>query len=254
MDEAEQQLTGGNVTQDVVRVGYTVRRPAGLWTPSVHAFLSHLRDQGFDGAPRSLGIDDQGRHVVEWIEGDLTHPYRELSNSSPSLEDVGRLVRRFHDAASSFIPSTDASWNVVIEPDERTLIVHHDLAAWNFVHGSGRAAFIDWDLAAPGSRLWDLAWATHSFAGLATGADLQVVGEKLRRFVEGYGLGGEDRRRVVDLLPRRYQAMYDLLEGGHRDGVEPWGRLWTEGHGRTWEAIVDVATGAREQLLEAVAG
>ena len=32
----EQPLTGGNVAAGVVRVGDTVRRPSGPWTPAVH--------------------------------------------------------------------------------------------------------------------------------------------------------------------------------------------------------------------------
>ncbi|WP_199565450.1 hypothetical protein [Spongiactinospora rosea] len=57
MDSIE--LTGGNVSQGVVRVGDTVHRPAGLWTPAVHALLSHLHSAGFEGAPRPLGIDER---------------------------------------------------------------------------------------------------------------------------------------------------------------------------------------------------
>ncbi|MFI2076838.1 MULTISPECIES: hypothetical protein [Streptomyces] len=34
---AAQPLPGGNVSAGVVRIGDTVRRPAGPWTPAVHA-------------------------------------------------------------------------------------------------------------------------------------------------------------------------------------------------------------------------
>ena len=49
----EEQLEGGNVG-GAVRVGDTVRRSAGPWTPAVHALLAHLADKGFTGAPRPL--------------------------------------------------------------------------------------------------------------------------------------------------------------------------------------------------------
>ncbi|MDQ1617918.1 MAG: hypothetical protein QOE19_487, partial [Actinomycetota bacterium] len=68
--EPEQALTGGNVTTGLVRIGDTVRRPAGSWTPAIHALLVHLHDAGFPHAPRSFGLDDEGRHVVEFIPGD----------------------------------------------------------------------------------------------------------------------------------------------------------------------------------------
>src|SRR3712207_8027153 len=48
----------------VVRVGDTVRRPAGRWTPAVHALLAHLHEAGFRAAPRPLGLDERGREVL----------------------------------------------------------------------------------------------------------------------------------------------------------------------------------------------
>jgi hypothetical protein len=44
-------LAGGNMSGGVVRVGDTVRRPAGPWTPAVRALLTHLHEAGFRGAP-----------------------------------------------------------------------------------------------------------------------------------------------------------------------------------------------------------
>ena len=49
----EHVLTGGNVSAGVVRVGDTVRKPAGPHTAAVEAFLSYLNAAGFSGAPRS---------------------------------------------------------------------------------------------------------------------------------------------------------------------------------------------------------
>lgn len=217
----EVPLGGGNVTAGLVRVGDTVRRPARPWTPAVHALLVHLHDVGFDGAPRSLGLDDRGRHVVEWVEGRVTHPYE----PGPSLVSVGRLVRRLHDATAGFVPPADAAWGTVIPPDGDDLVVHHDLASWNLVHGAGRVVLIDWDVAGPGTRLWDLAWPALSFA------DLAPVG--IRALADGYDLDERGRRRLVGLLARRAEGMAHLL----RTGSEPWAALAASGHLATWEAI-----------------
>ena len=99
IDEIEQPLLGGNVTNGVVRVGNTVRRPAGAWTPAVHALLEHLTAVGFSGSPRSFGVDEDGRHVVEWIEGQTTNPYELLSAHSPSPHNIGKLIREFEFCA-----------------------------------------------------------------------------------------------------------------------------------------------------------
>jgi hypothetical protein len=50
----EEPMTGGNVSDGVVRVGDTVRKPAGPHTAAVEAFLSYLNAAGFAGAPRTL--------------------------------------------------------------------------------------------------------------------------------------------------------------------------------------------------------
>ena len=67
-DEREVPFADGNVSS-VVRVGDTVRRGTGPWTPTVHALLRHLERVGFEGAPRVLGIDERGREVLSFVPG-----------------------------------------------------------------------------------------------------------------------------------------------------------------------------------------
>jgi len=72
--DEEVVLTGGNMTA-VVRVGNTVRRGAGPWTPTIHAFMRHLRSSGFETVPEPLGIDDRGREIISFLPGaPLTYP------------------------------------------------------------------------------------------------------------------------------------------------------------------------------------
>ena len=56
------RLPGGNVAP-VYRVGDTVRRSTGPWTPVVHALLRHLERVGFEHAPRVLCVDGDGRQA-----------------------------------------------------------------------------------------------------------------------------------------------------------------------------------------------
>jgi hypothetical protein len=62
-------LQGGDLNV-VVQIGDTVRRPVGPWSFAVHALLRHFEAVGFDGAPRFLGIDDEGREILSYVEGD----------------------------------------------------------------------------------------------------------------------------------------------------------------------------------------
>jgi len=65
----ELPLSGGRLTAGVVRVGDTVRRPTGPHSAFVHALLMHLEAVGFAGAPRLLGMDDQGREILSYLAG-----------------------------------------------------------------------------------------------------------------------------------------------------------------------------------------
>lgn len=74
---AEEPLVGGNVTS-VTRVGDTVRRSVGPWTPAVHELRTYLEALRFRYAPRVLGrcagsrgrqLHPQGRPSVQPIPG-----------------------------------------------------------------------------------------------------------------------------------------------------------------------------------------
>lgn len=86
-----------------VRVGDTVRRAAGTERASVSDLLLHLEAVGFEGAPRYLGIDDEGREILSWIEGDVPlPPYPRWAMTDRALADLGAPVRRLHEATATF--------------------------------------------------------------------------------------------------------------------------------------------------------
>jgi hypothetical protein len=68
-DDHESELAGGASGVRVVRVSETVRRPLHRNSAFVHAVLLHLEAVGFEGAPRFLGIDEEGREILSYVEG-----------------------------------------------------------------------------------------------------------------------------------------------------------------------------------------
>lgn len=202
--------------------------------------MSHLNDVGYEGAPRSLGFDLQGRHVVEYIEGHVSMPFH-VSDLNAAMQRIGRLLRDLHDASAEYVPPDGAVWNVVIPPDRCDLVVHHDAAPWNLVLGTDRWAFIDWDTAAPGSRLWDLSYAAHGFIPLAPDTAPEMAGRLLSSLADGYGLSGEHRVALAEMLAPRIWSMHRLLEQGHTDRIEPWAKLWSDGHGSLWRTDAEYA-------------
>lgn len=208
-------LEGGN-TSPVVRVGDTVRRQAGPWTPSVHALLRHLERAGFDGAPRALGFDGQGREILSFLPGEVGHyPGSEAVWSDDTLERVARLLRRLHDLTSALPQLITTPWRYPHpDPSRHEVVCHNDVAPYNTVFVAGRAtALIDWDFAGPGPRIWDVAHAVYRFAPL-THPDARAAyplpegwseESRLRRFCDAYGLA--DRSELVGTIVDRVGAM-----------------------------------------------
>jgi Phosphotransferase enzyme family len=241
MTPEEELLTGGNVAGRVVRIGATVRKPAGPATPAVSALLGHLAAAGFDGSPRDLGLDPEGRQVLEFIPGPVAHDLPPLTIDG--LHRVGRLIRRLHDTARSFRPPPGAQWDVAIPPDRRDLICHHDLAPWNLVCGPDRWVFIDWDGAGPGSRLWDLGYAVAGFVPLAPGGDPGADGPRMRALADGYGWTPSSAATCLPRRPSTPAACTSCC--GHRPSPGP-----SRGPGCTPRATA--ITGARPPTTSAV--
>jgi len=257
MTGTEIPLSGGNMSGGVVRVGDTVRRPAGPWTPAVHALLTHLHAAGFDGAPRPLGIDERGREILTFVPGTVAWPGNvHLLDGDGQLRRATRLIRDFHDAVARFTPPPGARWQVLIPADGDEIIAHHDLAPWNLVIGDRQWAFIDWDTAAPGTRLWDLAYAVHGFVPLTANPAWQRgdASHRLRLITDTYGLTEQQRLDIIPLLARRTRAMYEFLAQQAARGTQPWTRLWHEGHGDAWQADTSYITQREPQWRQALLG
>lgn len=248
----EHVLHGGNVADEVVRVGATVRKPATDATAAVEALLDHLDDVGFTGAPHSLGRDESGRHILEFIPGEMAHTLAPLTVTE--LGRLGGLIRELHDATESFQPTAASRWWVVIPADREDLICHHDLAPWNLVRDGDRWVFIDWDGAGPGSRLWDLAYAASTFVPFAAGGEPVLDGPRLRAMADGYGLDEHERRALPALLAAHTRGMYDLLHDSSHTGEQPWARLFEEGHGEHWGPAADYIEANLERWTAALLG
>ncbi|MET8981821.1 phosphotransferase [Streptomyces sp. NPDC004539] len=255
-DDTEHPLSGGNASAGVVRIGDTVRRPAGPWTPAVHALLTHLHDVGFRAAPRPLGIDEQGREVLTFVPGEVVWPHRfALVEPVEHLARVARLVREFHDAVQGFTPPPDARWQTLVPAEGAEIVAHQDLAPWNLVtDGENGWAFIDWDTAAPGSRLWDVAYAIRGFVPLSAHPDWRRTdaAARLRVFADAYGLDEAERRELVPMLGRRARAMHDFLRDSRARGDQPWATLWDEGHGNAWREDAEYIEAREESWAQAL--
>lgn len=229
----EERFADGNLTA-VVRVGDTVRRGTGAWTPAVHALLRHLAAVEFTAAPRLLGIDAQGREILSYLPGETGSPSLTGRSSDDVLIAVAQLIRRYHDATVSFRPPPDAAWQKLPgAPAGDDVMCHNDLAPYNTVFiGQQPVAFIDWDFAAPGPRLWDLAYAAWRFVPLYPDDDpfpLADQARRLRLFCDAYGV--TDRTGLLAMIAHRQQVLHDTVFTRAAAGDAAFIALRDAGHG-----------------------
>ena len=219
----------------VVRVGDTVRRDGGPWTPTVQALLAHVRSRDFTQAPTPLGVDEEGRDIQEYVEGDI--------NWWPADDEVwriGELVRRYHDAVADFEPPGPFRFHHRSR-GAGEIVAHHDVAPWNVVVRNGRiVALLDWDTTGWDPPLLDLAYAVWRYASLYDdeffhGDWLPLHASEINRVeraaavCDGYGLSRSERASLPDTLLEMMRRHRQLFLNEAVAGNPPFRRLVDSG-------------------------
>jgi aminoglycoside phosphotransferase (APT) family kinase protein len=219
-------LRGGRITPGVVRVGATVRRPPTPNSDFVRRLLRHLESAEFEGAPRALGTDDQGRDVFSYVEGDV--PPDLAWHEDPVLVAAARLIRRYHDVTEALVASP-AAYAAGLE-----VVCHNDLSPCNFVFRSGLpVALIDFDTAAPGTRRYDIGYAIWGWLDLGT-PEIEAAEQRRRLalFLDAYGRGLDQAEVIAATLERQRV----IIAQGERTGnhaMAKWAAgclAWTRQH------------------------
>lgn len=249
-------LTGGGVG-GAVRIGETVRRPTGHWTPTVHRLLEHLRAHDVPGVPRPLGRDARGREIVSYLPGETLASMSQASSGEPFgwvpdslLVQLGRWLRRFHEASRSF-RTPEPVWRLAAgELRTGEVVCHNDVAPRNVVvkrrPDTGELELVgvlDWDVAGPGRAIDDLAFAAWSFVLLTDLARSAVADAARRLGVLAQAYGGISPRDVLEAVPARLELSMERIRSGAERGDAGMARLRASG-------VVEKVEQARARLLE----
>ncbi|MEV1006958.1 phosphotransferase [Streptomyces sp. NPDC049881] len=220
--ERARPLAGGLVNE-VVLSGSTVRRWPGERAAYVHDLLRWFERRGWAGAPRFLGMSGDGRELLGFVPGEaaLTDARQRAVRAPEPLAAVTRMVRAFHDLTAGTPLSAGGE-----------VVCHNDLSPRNTVYAPGTVrpvAFVDWDLAAPGERVHDLAHLCWQFLGLGPSvADVPGAARAIRAVCAAYGpVGGRpvEPRAVVGSVLWWQERCADGIEAGAARGDAPMVRL-----------------------------
>ena len=212
----DERLDGGVANAGaVVRRGDEVHRPAGRHAEAIHELLRLVRARGFDGAPQPLSLDG-GQERLRYIAGDVpVPPFPQWWTTDRALASTAVLLRHFHDVTEGLDVGHRSGWSAELtDPRGGEVICHNDVCPENVVYRDGAAvALLDFDYAAPGRRVYDLAQLAKMCCPLDAPANAARVGlgdvdpfARLRIVADAYGLG-PDRREFL-------QAIFDAVRVG----------------------------------------
>lgn len=222
-------LTSG-VTAHTPHPGDVVRRRARQKDLAIRTFLRYLRHSGFERAPEPAGVNGDGCEAFDGIEGRTGYsPITDDIASDEALISAAQAIRGFHDLSARFAKWQRLEWDTrSADPTgQAEVICHNQLAPFNLVYREREVvAIVDWTRAAPGRRVWDLAYAAWWLVPLHGPMYARQMGwpavdrrRRLALLAEAYGMTRQQRDELLEVVRQRQDharhAMRRLTEIGH---------------------------------------
>jgi aminoglycoside phosphotransferase (APT) family kinase protein len=168
------------------------------------------------------------------------------------------------DAGAAVVADPRVAWPAdLADPEGGTMLCHNDVCPDNVVFRDGRAAaLIDFDMAAPGRPVWDVAMAARYWVPMldpASAVALHPAGldapARLRILADGYGLSPQERAELPAVVEQATDVCRAFVAGrvadgdpgylqalAERGGWERWDRMqaWLTAHRETFTgALLD---------------
>ena len=247
-----------NEKHPILRIGNTVHRPVGWWTPAVHKLLRYLESVGFKYSPRVLGFDSKGREILSFIDGDSGKDSWTKIVTDQGLRKYAKLLREYHNAVSEYHPANNSEWAYMkggVKGGE--IICHGDFGVWNIVwRNEEPVGIVDWDFVLPAKPRYDVLYALEYSAPFRDDEfsikwhHFPKVPDRKHRikvFAKAYGLKefGDIVKDVADLqrtvggyeaylAKRGLQPQADWIANGDLEKIEK-NAKWTEANRHLFE-------------------
>jgi thiamine kinase-like enzyme len=235
-------LAGGNVSR-VFRLKDTVRRELKPDSTKIHKLLKHLENKGYSYAPKFLGIDEKNREILSFIEGEAgNYPLKEYMWSDEILKEIAKMLRLYHDAVSDFPLSDD--WKPMDNtPNKAEIVCHNDFAIYNIIFNHKKpVGIIDFDVAGPGPKLWDIAYTLYTCVPLSrvyhieTGETVYYdslqhanhIKQRIKLFFKSYGENME--ADYLEMVLLRLEGLCRYIKRKANEGDTNFQRMIDEGH------------------------
>ena len=201
-------LTGGRMTQGVVKKGDYVLRPCCLNSAFVHKVLMWLEKKGVSVAPKFIGIADDGREITTFLNGISPKnlgTYNGNTQWKPTdrqLFEVGKIIKTLHTALFDFPGCVNGQ-----------TVCHNDLSPCNFMFINDLPyAVFDWDAADIGNPLDDLAYAAWMWSNLGNDENSPAdIGKTINAILDAYGLSKEKRILLDERIHEQIQRVAKSL-------------------------------------------
>ncbi len=226
----------------------------------MHQFLGFLAKQDDLAVPRVIGSDEKFEYVT-YVQGETTnYPLVGDYASIEALVSCAHLQRKLHDCSVEYLKSHSlegASWMLPIqEPIE--VICHSDLAPYNLAFKGAKAIGIfDFDTIHPGPRIWDLAYSIYCWAPFKTDSadrlgDIHQQIYRAKLYCNAYGLGNEQREKLVSTMIRRLEALIDFMMAQAESGDPQFLDNVKSGHHLSYIADIDYLHHHNEQITKGI--
>ncbi|EEM97646.1 Trifolitoxin immunity domain protein [Bacillus thuringiensis IBL 200] len=162
--------------------------------------------------------------------------------SNDVLKGIAKMLRLYHDAVSDF-PLLDDWKPMDHTPNNIEVLCHNDFAIYNIIFNNEKpVGIIDFDVAAPGPRLWDIAYTLYTCVPLSrvyytesgeaihyeSSQHADRIKERVKLFVQSYGKNMDEDYLGMVLL--RLEGLCTYMKRKAQEGDLNFQRMIDEGH------------------------